>query len=153
MRKVLFAAVLIISNQLIAQVGTPQKVAPEKTVGKISTVGTFIAELTYSENQEEKDTTYTLRFRNYAFRRITDIRSIQFSGIGGAADELYKMMKAVFSEENKSNKDYAVDVTVGEKLIQIGNHREMGTTMVRFITGENSYGLLTERQVDKLFGK
>ena len=152
--KILFISIFTLSTLFSkGQIGTPVKESPSVTIGKIAPVGSFIMELSYRSNPEDpKDTTYTIRFRDYTYTHITSIKSMSFSGIDGTVDKLYDLFKSVFAEENRSNKDYAVTFTLGKELVQIANFKSMGTTMAMLLVGK-SYGLLTEKQVDKLFGK
>jgi hypothetical protein len=135
------------------QIGAPQKITPSTIVGKIAPMGAFIAELSYRPNEaDETDTTYTLRFNNMKYTHIDAITSVQFSGIGNAVSGLYKVFKSVFSEENKSNKDYTVQFTLGKELVSISHTKGMGITSAMFLI-KDAYFMLTEKQVDKLFGK
>jgi hypothetical protein len=153
MKLIITTIALLISLSSLCQMGSPVKALPSTTVGKISPLGTFIAELTYQKNPtDEKDTTYTLRMRNYKYSTITETIYIEFSGIGGTTDSLYNLIKTVFNSDNKNNRDYAVTVTLGKQLVAIANHRTMGTTMA-MIQIADGYGLLSEKQLDKLFGK
>lgn len=148
--------VLIISmlcNYSNAQIGTPVKSTPSIVVGKIAPLGTFIAELSYRQNEvDEKDTTYTLRFRNQKYTRIDSYESVEFSGIGNAVEDLYKAFKSVFTEENKSNKEYSITFTMGKDVVMISNYKVMGITSALFLV-KGAHVSLTEKQVDKLFGK
>lgn len=116
-------------------------------------MGAFIAQLSYTINPDgDKDTVYTIRFRNYRYKVISETFQVQFSGEGGSLDSLYSLMKSVFAEENKNNKDYSVSVTLGKEIIALSNYRTLGTTLVMFQT-QDGYGLLKESQVEKLFVK
>jgi hypothetical protein len=86
------------------------------------------------------------------YTHIDAITSVQFSGIGNAVSGLYKVFKSVFSEENKSNKDYTVQFTLGKELVSISHTKGMGITSAMFLI-KDAYFMLTEKQVDKLFGK
>jgi hypothetical protein len=64
-----------------AQIGAPIKSTPSTVVGKIAPLGSFIAELSYKKNEvDEKDTTYTLRFRNQKYTRIDSYESVRSWG-------------------------------------------------------------------------
>lgn len=148
-----FFIMLLVPVIGMAQIGTPQQVATQSKVGKVAPMGSFIAELTYAINPEDsKDTTYILSFRNYKYRTLTQIETIRFSSEGDSMNQLYALCKSVFSDENKKNKDYAVNVTLGKELIQVGQFRQMGTVNCMILIPAG-YGVLSESQVDKLFGK
>lgn len=135
------------------QISVPQKVTPSTLVGKIAPMGAFVAELSYKQNEaDNKDTTYTLRFNNMKYTHIDAIESVSFSGVGNAASDLYKVFKSVFAPENKNNKDYIVQFMLGKEAVSISHTKGMGITSAMFVV-KNAYFMLTEKQVDKLFGK
>ena len=146
MKSIIICSFTMLVFRASAQIGTPVKEVPATIVGKVNPMNTFIAELNYSV--KDKDTTYTLSFRDMKYEQITSIKSIQFSGEGNTVDQFYSLFKSVFSDENKKNKDYAVTVTLGNKVISISRYKNMALFLV-----DNSNVFLTEKQIDKLFGK
>jgi hypothetical protein len=135
------------------QISTPQKLTPLTVVGKIAPMGAFVAELSYQlNNADEKDTIYTLRFNNLKYKHIDAIESVRFSGINNTLNELYNIFKSVFTEENKKNKNYLVNFTLGKDVVAISNYKSMGVTSAMFLI-KDAYFTLTEKQIDKLFGK
>ena len=151
--KYLLTIILLNALTATSQITTPQKVTPSTIVGKIAPMGAFVAELSCRQNEvDDKDTTYTLRFNNMKYKHIDAIVSVDFSGIGNTVGDLYKAFKSVFAEENKKNKDYLVNFTLGKEPVAISNTKTMGVTSVMFLI-KDAYFTLTEKQVDKLFGK
>ena len=146
MKSIIICSLTMLVGGASAQISTPVKEIPSTIIGKVNPMNTFIAELNYSV--KDKDTTYTLSFRDMKYEQITSIKSIQFSGEGNTVEQLYSLMKSVFLDENKKNKDYAVTVTLGSNLVSISHYRNM----VQFLV-DNSNVFLTEKQIDKLFGK
>lgn len=135
------------------QISAPQKVEPSTIVGKIAPMGGFVAELSYRKNEaDDKDTTYMLRFNNMKYTRIDVIESVRFSGIGNAVEDLYKVFKSVFSEENKNNKEYVAQFSLGKDAVVISHTKGMGIISAMFLV-RDAWFSLTEKQVDKLFGK
>jgi hypothetical protein len=135
------------------QISTPQKSTPSSIVGKIAPMGAFVAGLSCRINEaDSKDTTYTLSFNNLKFKHIDAIESVSFSGVNNTVNELYKVFKSVFTDENKKNKDYIVNFTLGKDAVTISNTKAMGVTSAMFLV-KDAYFTLTEKQVDKLFGK
>jgi hypothetical protein len=150
MKYLLTIAFVSVFGFLQAQISEPIKPPASVTVGKIAPLGGFVAELSYYIN--EGDTTYILTFNNMKYKHIDAIESVAFSGISNSAEGLYKMFKSVFSKENKSNKDYIVQFTLGKESVAISNVKSMGITSAMF-TCKNAFFTLTEKQVNKLFGK
>lgn len=151
MKLIIFCLSLLCVANCYSQMGSPVKEAPSTIVGKVTNMGTFIGQLAYAVD-ENKDSVYDLSFRNYKYTTITQIGHIRFSGEGHAVDSLYALMRTVFADENRKNKDYAVTVALGKQPISISTYRTMGTTTVMILNDEG-HGLFTERQLDKLFGK
>ena len=135
-----------------AQISTVTKQEPSITVGKVAPMGSFIAELVYRINKDEKDTIYTLMYRDAKYSRIISVKSVSFSGVDNTLNELYKAFKTVFTEENRKNKDYAINFDLGVSPVSIHNYRLMGAVAAAFFH-EGAIVYLTERQLDKLFAK
>lgn len=145
--------ITVLSHIGLAQIGAPVKVLPSTTVGKIAPMGTFTAELSYTINDADtKDTSYTFRFRNHKYTQIDSYESVQFSGEGNTAEQLYKVFKSVFTDENKNNKDYFVHFSLGKETVAISHTKSMGITSAMF-QAKDAYVMLTEKQINKLFGK
>lgn len=154
MKYLLTLPLLACLTQLVnAQISIPEKSAPATTIGKIAPMGTFTAELSYSINEVDvSDTIYTLRFRNHKYTQIDSYEKVRFSSEGNTVDELYKAFKSVFTEENKRNKDYLIHFTLGKDVVAISQAKSMGITSAMFLV-KDAYVLLTEKQINKLFGK
>lgn len=120
------------------------------TLGKVKSGSALIAELTYTV--EDKDTLFTIFYNNAEYKTLTDIQAIVFDGQDNTFGKFYDVLKSFFSDENKKNKEYAVSLKLGGKNVNLMNMRVMGTTSV-MVHGEKGYFYLTEKQVDKLFGK
>ena len=118
-------------------------------MGTIKVVGSIQAQLYY--RIVEEDTLYTLLFRNQEYQQLVDYSSVTFSAEDNTLKKLYDILKSVFTEENKKNKEYKVKLKLGETEVIISNFRIMGGTSVMFFTSDG-YITLTEKQVDKLFG-
>lgn len=150
MKLIIFCLSLLCSASAYCQMSAPIKEAPSTLAGKVNNFGTFVGSLSYSI--DDKDTVYDLCFRNYKYTTITELDHIRFGGEGGAVDSLFSLMRTVFADENRKNKDYAVTVTLGKEPISISTYRSMGIPAVMILNREG-YGLFTEKQLAKLFGK
>jgi len=154
MKKVITASALVFINAFgFSQISAPKKDSPSTVVGKISPMGSFIAELSYRLNSvEAADSIYTLRFRNAKYKTMTELESLDFSSSGNTVSQFYTALKSVFLDENKSNKDYAITFTLGKDVVAVSAYRSVGVLMVMFQKGDGHF-FLTEKQLDKLFGK
>lgn len=133
-----------------SQISQPTKLPPTVTIGKIAPLGSFVAELAYQVNNG--DTAYTLSFNDASYTQINSIENVRFAGGENTVNELHKAFKSVFLSENKKNKDYIVHFTLGKDVVAISNTKSMGITSAMFLVRQ-AYFTLTEKQVDKLFGK
>ena len=149
MKQLLIAFVLLLSFQSFAQLQV-KKASPATKIGSVNSGGRFLAELSYKV--EEGDTTYTLMYRNCEYKQILSIESVKFNSEGGTVEQLYTILKSVFSDENKKNKEYKVELRLGDTDVIISNFRMMGVSSAMFSTTKG-YVYLTEGQLDKLFGK
>lgn len=128
--------------------GTPVSHVAPVVVGKIAPMGAFVAELNYTITGS--DTTYSLVYNNAKYTKIDDIRTVRFAGTDNTAGKLYEAFKSAF--QNKNTKDYALTFSLGKEVVSVSPKKNMGVWQAMFLVGEN-YMLLTEKQVDKLFGK
>jgi hypothetical protein len=123
-------------------------------IGKVKTGGIYLlASLEYVLD-EQKDTVYTFNYRNLEYDKITVYHSFTFNNEGNTLDEFYNLLKTFFTDENKKNKDYKLSIKLSETPLILSNFRTMGVTSVMIYLGSGKgYVYLTERQVDKVFGK
>ena len=148
MKCVLLFTVMLTSVAGRSQIEIKKK-EPKVIMGTIKVVGSIQAQLYY--RIVEEDTLYTLLFRNQEYQQLVDYSSVTFSAEDNTLKKLYDILKSVFTEENKKNKEYKVKLKLGETEVIISNFRIMGGTSVMFFTSDG-YITLTEKQVDKLFG-
>ena len=146
----LLAILCLINLNLEAQIQI-QNPNPEVIVGKCKNGAYTQAQLSYVI-QQDKDTLYTFLFLNAKYSTLTDYQSIVFSGENNTINDFYSVLKSFFSDENKKNKDYKVEFKLGATQVIASNLRIMGVTSVMILTSKG-HVYLTEKQVDKVFGK
>lgn len=145
MKKIIAALTLLISVVSFAQSKT--------TVGKLSPMCSFVAELYYRVNPaDHTDTMYTFIFNN-TNKRITSIESVCFSAANNALEQLYTAMKGLFLVEGKNEKERTRTFSLGENIVYISLLRTRRDAKVVFMKDHNHYLLITPGQLDKLFGK
>jgi hypothetical protein len=142
-------AICLISLPSVAQIEVQESEKPAR-VGHFKNGATIGAELTYRIN--DGDTLYTLLFNDLEYKYLTEYKSISFDGTGGVVNQLYDVMKTFFSDENKKNKDYKKNLRLGDTNITLMNMKVMGVTSIMF-HAKGGYFYLTEKQLNKLFGK
>lgn len=150
MKPILLSIFTFIAVSSFSQIQV-NKIEPANVVGRIKSVGSLVAEITY-RIQEDKDTLYTLLYRNSEYSTLVDYQSVKFSSEGNTLNELYKIMKSVFADENKKNKDYKVSFKLGETEVIVSNFRMMGVTNAMFFTRKGHF-FISDKQLEKLFGK
>lgn len=101
---------------------------------------------------ENDDTSYVFMFRNSKYQSIVDITQVVFKDVDSTLSSFYTLMKSVFLDENKKNKEYRVKFNLGNTEVIISTYLLMGKTSVWFWTSEG-YAYFTEKEVDKIFGK
>ncbi len=106
--------------------------------------------LEYSVTKE--DTLFTLLVRNEQHPDAADYQGIRFSGGNHAVNQLYDIIKSVFTDKKRMQRNYSITITLGKKLVVIGTTKILRSVcaVVYLPTG---YCYLTERQVDQVFGK
>lgn len=125
---------------------------PIKTIkiGEVRQAGTFNCSLEYQII--EKDTVCVLYYNNAEYTTLTDIQSISFDPDENTIQKLYDALKSFFLKENEKNKDYELSFTLGKTDVTLSHKRTLGITYIMFFTVDG-YFYLTQRQVEKLFGK
>lgn len=151
MKKLIFSLLFLVPVLSFAQIAI-QSAGTEKkgTLGVVKGLGYYIGEISYTI--EGKDTTYTFYFRNNKYSQLVDVQYVSFDEQGGTLNQLYDVMKSVFKEENKKNKDYEVKFNLGDTPVIVSGTKLSGTYVLWFYT-PNGYCYLRENTVDKLFDK
>lgn len=129
-------------------------ISQTETSTKVARVGAVIkhAELTYQVSNT--DTMYTLEYYNYEkYNGITnDYQKFSFPSQGNALNDLYIKLKSFFTEENREKKKYTIDFKLGKERVTVKHYRPQIKPSIQLIFN-NGTAVLTEKQVDKLFGK
>ena len=114
-----------------------------------------IAKLTYLVDETNKhDTTYTFTFRDSRYKDRMEYAAVSFKSEGNAKDDFYSMVKTVFSNNNKRNKQYEVTFKLGDELVQVKNFRFTGITYAMIVFNGKSQTIpLLKSAVNKTFGK
>lgn len=152
MSKSLFILFAVLSSTTLkAQISIKApSTAKTVTIGKVNSGFSPLAHLYYLVNGN--DSVCVLQFENQKLKKtVIDYQSVSFRPENGTLNTLYKLFKSIFEDENKS-KSYRVAFTLGDESVSINVHRNSFVRMAEFRT-DDSYFSLTEKQVDKLFGK
>lgn len=152
MLKKVFISVLffIITDSVTAQIKMAEK-SDWYLVGQVKSLGTVIAKLEYSLNSDN-DTTYFLLMKDFKKQREVNYFSIKFQGTGSACSQFYELLKSFFTDENKANKYYSQTFTLGKTGVNLQHCILIAKHGVRLTTTEG-YINLSEKDIDKLFGK
>ena len=108
------------------------------------------ARLAYEVN--DNDTSYVLSLHNLQNDTTNSYHSLMFSGNATTVNQFYSILKLMIAKRNKKHKDYSTTIALGNKLVVIATTRILGETSAVVYLPEG-YNYLTERQVDKVFGK
>lgn len=151
MRNIFFIITFCCVGSLQAQIQMADSSDALKSIGKAKRSGLMIAELMYKVDADN-DTSYAIVYKNAEYETLTDIQHITFDGGGEVLNQLYQVLKSFFTEENKKNKDYKKQFTLGTQDLLVSSHKIMGSTVIS-IRPDKGYFELTEKELDKLFGK
>lgn len=114
------------------------------TVGKAKQGGNLFAEIYY---YPETDTTFTFRYKDCRYTSLSEYKTVKFEG-NQTLNDFYKILKDAFVTD-----DYKVDVKLGNDNLVVSIQKTMGLKAVSIMVLGKGYVNLTEKQVDKLFGK
>ena len=149
MKKLLTLAFAISSLSASAQL---EEVKPktQKLVGMVAPMGVFVGQLYYTIEDAYSDTVYTLKYRDMQYTRIDVVEEFSFSGMNNAVDALYNILKkAIQTEDIKS---YTKNIVLGKTPISIIGMKSMGVPHL-MLSMPKGHMTLTDKQLDKLFGK
>lgn len=149
--KKLFTALLLlfITIEVNAQIQMSSN-AKWETIGEVKSIGRTLAKLEY--RIAGADTLYFLLMKDFTRQEETNYFSINFSGMGNTFNQLYNLLISFFTDENRQNKNYMQTFKLGETGVNLQHTSLIGRHGVRLTTKEG-YINLSERDIDKLFGK
>ena len=78
---------------------------------------------------------------------------IRFSGDENDLNALHGAFVSVFEPGNKDNKNYSLEITLGNDVVKIENKKMLGSAYLVFGNGKTHTRQLTKTQIDNLFGK
>lgn len=142
--------VLLISSSAFGQLEVKKADNPI-TLGKVENGTTYVADLHY-RIRDNGDTSCTLMFQNAKYTTISDIQYFSFMNKEGTLNQCYTLLKTCISDENKKNKDYSVNFTLGKTNV-IASPAKLGFNYSIMIWTDKGYFYVTEKQLDQLFGK
>jgi histone deacetylase complex regulatory component SIN3 len=125
-------------------------------VGKVAVPGLTLMSLSYVV--DEKDTTYTLEYRNGEFTTLDSYNRIEFLSVGNTLNILYdEIMKAFQSEDIKK---YEKSFILGNCMFTIRGTKFFGVKGVYLFSTDSKSkknsgfaNAINEGQVKRLFGK
>lgn len=119
-------------------------------VGQVRSLGTTIAKMEYSSNGN--DTAYFLLMKDFTKQQGTNYFSVKFKGTGNAFSRFYELLKSFFTDDNRKNKNYMQTFTLGAEGVNLQHCTLIAKHGVR-LTTRDGYINLSEKDIDKLFGK
>ncbi len=120
------------------------------TIGELKTLGLTKAKMEF--RSLGSDTIYFLLMKDFRKQQETNYFSVKFNGTGNTFSQLYELLQSFFLAENRKNKDYMKTFRLGEEGVNLQHCNLIGQHGVTLTTKEG-YINLSEKDVDKLFGK
>jgi hypothetical protein len=121
-----------------------------ETIGEVKSIGRTLAKLEY--RIAGADTLYFLLMKDFTKQEETNYFSINFNGTGNTFNLFYNLLISFFANENRQNKNYMQTFKLGETGVNLQHTSLIGRHGVRLTTKEG-YINLSEKDIDKLFGK
>lgn len=120
----------------------------EIAVGKVKAGFKTLATLTYHLTSSS-DTIYKVNYKNMGYPHDeNDYQSFSFSSTKGEINELYNVLKSFFAPNPKKQ----LIIKIGQDDLYLKGMKSNGTPYVSIMV-KSSLLNLTEKQIDKLFGK
>ncbi len=119
-------------------------------IGEVKSLGTTLAKLEYKIT--DADTVYFLLMKDFKKQQEVNYFSLKFKGTGGAYSQFYQLLKSFFTDDNRKNKEYMQTFKLGSEGVNLQHCTLIGRHGVR-LTTRDGYINLSEKDIDKLFGK
>jgi hypothetical protein len=149
--KFLTAILLSVALFQICNAQVEIRAVPKETViGTVKNGGRMRSEMSYIASNT--DTIYTILYQDVGYQHIVNLKKLTFSSKDDNFNKFYDVLKTFFAKENRKDKDYKLEVTVGDNKLLLSNYTVMGIVAVTITDNSGSF-MLTEKQLDKLFGK
>ncbi len=134
---------------VVAQIQMAEK-AVWYPAGQVRSLGTLVAKLEYS--LAGNDTTYLLLMKDFKRQQEVNYFSLKFQSAGNTCSQFYELLKSFFDDTNRKNNDYMQTFTLGNTGVNLQHCTLIAKHGVRLTTKEG-YINLSEKDIDKLFGK
>lgn len=145
MKQTIILILMLLSIAGMAQVGQSEG-SKKNIIGEVKKGRDLLAELSW-KTLPAGDTVYFLMYKNREYQQLIKYESLSFYPEGDAVQSLYNEFKNFFSDHTKQHKDYSAKLDIGRKSVTLSFMR--GQLLV---IAPEGYFMLTERQVDDLFG-
>jgi len=143
MKKLLALSMVLVSLSSYGQISISQS----KTIGVIKNGSSEDIKLSMSGKN------ITLNYSGINADNRWENSVIRFNGDENDLNTLYGAFVSVFEPDNKDNKNYSLELTLGDDVVKIENKKMMGSPYLVFGNGKTHTRQLTKGQIDKLFGK
>lgn len=151
---ILSILILFLYKFSFAQIGN-LKTDPKYKDVKLGSSSSFELHRYYSSRDTSDDSIsqheYSITFRNAEFIKLYEYKTVRFNANWADLLKLYTLMNSVFIDPNKSNKDYSISFTLGEKDVLIKTENDwLGGNYGEFF-GDNGFFYYNKRMLDKVF--
>lgn len=144
----LIVSLILLSTFAFSQIKEIHESEP-KHIGKIEKGGIPIVTLSYIP-KAGTDTNYILYYRNAEFKHVDDYKGVVFQNTGNAASALYAAMKSAL----KLTDDVRNSFKLGFDNISLSSFKDDdGLRKVFVYVDDKGYFTLSDKEIDKLFGK
>lgn len=148
---------ILVHHTSFAQI---EEIAPTKTswitIGEVKWLANTKGSLKYTANKT--DTVYLLylqdatKLKDNNDRTVYKYFSLSFKETGNTLNHLYELLISFFNPENKKDKDYEKTFRLGNDLVMIRHYPALLSPSIALVA-KDSYIVLNEKEVHKLFGR
>jgi hypothetical protein len=152
MKKLILIALCFVSLSGFAQIKDVSSDEPKlEEIGKVGGgVSAFLSSLSVLRDASGTNT-YSWKYNNFKYTTITDIKSIVFTATEEELESLYKILKTQMSAEKGAEKK----LVLGKQTINFTTTKNLGVVslVITDLSDGGGYFMLTNKQLDKVFGK
>ena len=153
MKYCLILSLLFIQIETYSQI-QKKEVPKETIIGIVKNAGSIKIKLSYYiDENNPKDTTYSIVYNDANFTTIDVFETVIFSETGNTLNDLYALLKESLDAENGKETSFEL----GKTSVLVVTKISMGVRNILVSFSKNSNGsgflYLTKKEVDKLFNK
>lgn len=153
MKKAILALLVMASGIVASAQITVANKQPSVVVGKVDDGNRRNVTLQYTA-EPGKDTVYVIVFLDGRYKQINEYETLGFYSKNGEKDQLYNVFRDLIAASKKTGETQTAEINIGNDNTMCGAFKIASEThLLVMVTGGGPQFVVSEKQLDQLFGK